>query len=195
MRKTVVFLALFTFVIAGCTTFKNLLTTPGEWSENYALDLNGGRATSPEMNDGSAYTGDKTKPLSMGIGDENWQEKEKFTQASVTLKEPKQINKVKILSKDLDNASGGMEAIVEYIDEEGNWKELKAYQKTIPKNISIVTNIFTDKIRLKVRRPSSLFSGGGGTGGGGSKDKGERTITEFEVYGKVQVPESQKEAK
>jgi len=193
MKKTVVFLALFAFVLTGCGPLKNLLTTPGEWSENYALDLHGGRATSPEMNDGTAYSGAKTKPLPGSLDDRHWHEKEKFTQATVTLKEPKRINKIKILSKDLDVVLGGMEAIVEYVDEKGNWKELKEYKRDIPKNIVVLTDIFTDKVRLRVRRPSGLFSPGGTAAGGAAmKDKGERTITEFELYGKIQRPESQK---
>ena len=194
MKKTVVFLALFAAVLlAGCGLAKNLLTTPGEWSQNYALDLNGGRATSPEMNDGSTYTGAKTKPLPSALDDKFWQEKEKWTQATVTLKEPKRINKIKIMSKDLNVVLGGMEAIVEYADKDGNWKVLREYKREIPKNIIINTDIFTDKLRLRVRRPSGMFSGGGGAAGGAAlKDKGERTITEFELYGKIQKPKSQK---
>ena len=196
MKKTVVFLALFAFMLVGCGPIKNILTTPGERSENYALDLHGGRATCPEMNDGTKYTGAKTKPLPMAVDDKNWREKEKFTQATVTLKEPKRINRVNIFSKDLDVVLGGMEVIVEYVDEDGNWKEIKRYnrEKEIPKNIVISTNVFTDKVRIRIHRPSGLFSGGGGaTGGAAMKDKGERTITEFELYGKIQKSESQKE--
>jgi len=190
MKKIAPFFAIFVLIFAGCASIKGILTTPGEWSENYALDLHGGRATSSEMNDGSQYTGAQTKPLKSAVDDENWQEKEKFTQATVTLNEKKRVNKIKIFSKDLDNVLGGMEAIVEYKDEDGSWKQLREYRRDIPKNIIINTNIFTDTVRLKVRRPSGLFSGGGGASGGAAmKDKGERTITEFEIYGKIQKPE------
>lgn len=200
MKKVVVFGALFVFLFTGCGVLKSVkdfFVIPGEWSDNYALDLHGGRAECSEWIDGSNYTGAKTKPLPIGKEDKNWREKEKYTQATVTLKEPKRINKIKILSRDLNNVLGGMEAIVEYMDEKGNWQILKEYdERNIPKNIIVGTDIFTDKVRLKLHRPSAMFSGGGGAGGGAAlDDKGERTITEFELYGKVQKPKSKAQKK
>ena len=195
MKKLLVFLALLAFVLTGCSALKNLLMTTGELSENYALEINGGKATSPQMNDGSLYTGDKTKPLA-AVRDKYWQEKEKFSQATITLREPKRINKIKIFSEDLDVVLGGMKAIVEYLDKNGKWKVIREYKTDIPKNIIVNTNIITDNVRLWVRRPSGMFgSGGGATGGAALKDKGERTIKEFELFGKIQKPESQKEEK
>ena len=200
MRWTYVTFAgviLLTSVLVGCSVYKALFKEL-PLSENYALRSNGSSSNTPWVIDGDRDYGEKTKPLPVIYKNKSLEDD--YTGVDVILREPKQIDEIKIYSdkdKVLDHCDiwihvpGGAE------DE---WQTVKEIKRNVSPLLIIHPRkgVYTDQIRVMIRRtrPTS----GGTSSGGGGKD-GEPfidtnpVIKEVELYTILKEEEIPKEEK
>jgi hypothetical protein len=169
-------------------------------SENYALRSNGSTSNTPWVIDGDRDYGEKTVPLPVIYRDQNLEDD--YTGVDVILREPKQIDEIKIYS-DKDRVLESCEIWAHVPG--GAEDEWKRDVKEVKRNISPVLvihprkGIYTDQIRVMIKR--SRPTAGGTSSGGGGRD-GEPfidinpVIKEVELYtilkGEKQTPEEKK---
>ena len=167
-------------LVAGCAAI--IGAASGTLSENLALQENGGVANKPLINDGNEFTSAKTGSPIYDQNDPNWMEHEKLSVAEVRLKEAGPIHKVVARTKDLDMpVPQGMTIAVEYLSLDDEWVEVREWiRNPIPRIASVGMNVVGKGARLRIRRPSSVFAGGGA--GGDNADTGDRIVDELEIY-------------
>ena len=163
----------------GCAAI--IGASSGTLSENMATQEMGGVANKPLMNDGNEFTQDKTGSPSYDRNATDWMEQEKLSVAEVRLKEAGPIHKVVVRTKDLDMPfPQGMTVAIEYRSVEDEWVEVRKWIKgPLSRTVSVGMNAFGKGARLRIKRPSSVFTGGGG---GANADTGDRIVYEIEVY-------------
>ncbi len=175
--------------ILGCAVIAGPSVT-GTLSENMAhVDL-GAESNVAAFNDGNKYTSATTRTILTGPEDPNWMEAEKYTVGEVILPDETPIHKVKIMSKDLDRQlQQGMFVAVEYLKPDGTWRALREWDRNpIPREPVVNCEVVGKGVRVRIKRPASLFTGGSR---GADSDTGERTIYEIEVYRYIQDESSQ----
>ncbi len=183
-RATMIFLLICSSAtIIGCSA----LFSAQEWSENYAL-LEGTRATSPQMIDGSlSTTGETTFP----VGSEMYIGSSPASEVVITFPEKKVIRRIVIHSDNLKTFDvyadkGGIIA-------DSDWQliaDIKSV-KTRPIEVSVMVPFPTDRIRLRVlsteddamlrRRNSARYAGRVRVLGENQRAPGK--IREIELYG------------
>jgi hypothetical protein len=142
-RGIVVCLAAALVVATGCALLSPLVTT--NWSENYALDANGGVANVPELNDGKTTTVANTHPKS---------DPREFV---IEFPEPKQVRRIRIANQNLYRFS------ISYWDEaRSEWRVLRtvwqrrdvdSYERSIQPVFDFThINLSTTKIKITVTR-------------------------------------------
>ncbi|MBT5714349.1 hypothetical protein HOI71_25095, partial [Candidatus Poribacteria bacterium] len=167
-------------LVAGCAAI--IGAASGTLSENLATQENGGVANKPLMNDGNEFTSDKTGSPMYDQNDPNWMDHEKLSVAEVRLKEPGPIHKVVARTKDLDMPlPQGMVVAFDYLSMDDEWIQVREWiRNPIPRVASVGMNVEGKGARLRIRRPSSVFAGGGA--GGDNTDTGDRIVYELEIY-------------
>ncbi len=162
----------------GCAAI--IGASSGTLSENLATQEMGGVANKPLVNDGNEFTQDKTGSPTYDPKDPNWMEYEKLTVAEVRLKEPGPIHKVVVRTKDLDlPIPQGMTVSIDYLSLEDEWIEVRKWiRNPIPRIVSQGMNVVGKGARLRIKRPSTVFAGGGGD----NTDTGDRIVYEVEIY-------------
>jgi len=162
----------------GCAAI--IGASSGALSENLATQEMGGVANKPLVNDGNEFTQDKTGSPTYDPKDPNWMEYEKLTVAEVRLKEPGPIHKVVVRTKDLDlPIPQGMTVSIDYLSLEDEWIEVRKWiRNPIPRIVSQGMNVVGKGARLRIKRPSTVFAGGGGD----NTDTGDRIVYEVEIY-------------
>ncbi|HIE27004.1 TPA: hypothetical protein EYP66_06930 [Candidatus Poribacteria bacterium] len=186
-----------TSTLVGCSIY-NALFKELPLSENYALRSMGSNSNTPWVIDGDRDYGEKTKPLPVIYKDKSLEDD--YTGVDVILREPKQIDEIKIYSdKDriLDHCEiwahvpGGAE------DE---WKVVKEIKRNISPLLIIHPRkgVYTDQIRVMIRRTRPT-SGGTSSGGGGRDGEPfidiNPIIKEVELYKILKEKEQPKEEK
>ena len=162
----------------GCAAI--IGASSGTLSENLATQEMGGVANKPLVNDGNEFTQDKTGSPTYDPKDPNWMEYEKLSVAEVRLKEPGPIHKVVVRTKDLDlPIPQGMTVSIDYLSLEDEWIEVRKWiRNPIPRIVSQGMNVVGKGARLRIKRPSTVFAGGGGD----NTDTGDRIVYEVEIY-------------
>jgi len=140
----------------GCSKVFISLFGEQNLSENYALIKNGAVCTCPKMADGNMNTMAPTEWLMSKSGESL--EEDLYTGADVILPERKMINRVVIYN------DGRLQNCEIYADVDNEWKLLKQVKYNKSPILSVITSVYTDKIRIKVRRKAKI-SGGGVSGG------------------------------
>jgi hypothetical protein len=165
-------------LVAGCSAI--IGASSGTLSENMATQEMGAVANKPLMNDGNKFTQDKTGSPKYDRNATDWMEQEKLSVAEVRLKEAGPIHKVIVRSKDLDMPlPQGMTVAIDYLSIDDEWIEVRKWIRgPIPRTVSQGMNVVGKGARLRIRRPSSVFAGGGGN----NTDTGDRIVYEIEVY-------------
>ncbi|MDA1193034.1 MAG: hypothetical protein O3A46_15270 [Candidatus Poribacteria bacterium] len=173
--------AMIVSVASGCAAVVGA-SASGELSENLALAHKGAIANKELFNDGSEFTSDTTSSPRVEPDDPNWMDAEKYSVAQVELPEVTDIHKIIVKSKDLDKPlAQGMRVSVDVYTEEGKWTTLREWERIPPSKIITVNgNARGSKVRLQIKRPSSIFTGG--AGGNQNQDNGDRSVYELEVY-------------
>jgi len=127
----------------GCARLSSWATT--NWSENYALDVNGGVANMPELNDGKITTIASTRPKA---------DPREFV---IEFPEPKRIRRVRIVNQNLYRFS------LSYWDaQRSEWRVIRtvwqrrdvdSYERSIEPVFDFThLNVLTDKIKITVTR-------------------------------------------
>lgn len=145
LYKTTFLIFLFSLVVL--TTGCHVLLSEQEWSENYT-QLDGTRATSPQMIDGNYHTVGITQPFSAPQGIYRFNA---GSEVIITLPEKKSIRKIVIHSDNIKEFNL-------YADKGGtslrdtDWQVIKEVKsvKSYPLEISIPFAFPTDRIRLVV---------------------------------------------
>lgn len=143
MRGVRIWLAGAVLTWTGCATLSSWMTT--NWSENYALAVNGGVANVPELNDGQTSTVASTPPKS---------DPREFL---IEFPEKKQIRRIRIVNQNLYRFT------VSYWDlERSEWRALRtvwqrrdvdSYERSIQPIFDFTRiNVHTDKIKITVTR-------------------------------------------
>jgi len=175
---------LLTSALVGCSVYKTLFEEL-PLSENYALRSMGSNSNTPWVIDGDRDYGEKTTPLPVIYKNKTLEDD--YTGVDVILREPKQIDEIKIYTdaeKKIENCEiwihvpGGAE------DE---WETVKEIKRNINPILVIHPHkgVYTDQLRIMIRR--SRPTSGGTSSGGGGKD-GEPfidinpVIKEVELY-------------
>jgi hypothetical protein len=191
-------LIFLTSTLVGCAVYKALFKEL-PLSENYALRSQGSTSNTPWVIDGDLDYGEKTTPLPVIYRDKNLEDD--YTGVDVILREAKQIDQIRIYSakdKVIDHCEiwvhvpGGAE------DE---WKTVKEVKRNINPILIIHPHdgVYTDQIRVMIRRTRPMS--GGTSSGGGGKD-GEPfidvnpVIKEVELYkilDKEEIPQEKEE--
>lgn len=143
--KTTHFVILFFIIVfsAGC----HVLLSEQEWSENYA-QLDGAKATSPQMIDGKLETVGETQPFS---GPKGIYRMNAGSEVIITLPEKKSIRKIVIHSDNVKKfnlyADKGGTAL-----SETDWQLIKELKnvKSYPLEVPILYAFPTDRLRLVV---------------------------------------------
>lgn len=177
-------------LLGGCGGVRSSLAPSAgmELSQNLALADSGAKSNQEFFNDGNEFTASTTRSEIVAKDDPDWMDAEKYTVGQIEFPQPTVINRIEILSKDLDRQlANGMFISVDYQDENGIWQTIKKWDRSpVPKNPSLsVGSKKAKKVRIRIKRPPTVFSGGGGGGGGGSqstRDTGERTLYEIQVF-------------
>ena len=170
--------------LSGCAAIGGP-SVSGTLSENLALVDLGAVANVEAFNDGNKYTSAATRSALTAPDDPDWMEAEKYTVGQITFPDLTPIHKIRFFSKDLNrNLSTGMWITVDYLRENGKWRTIKKWtdRSIIPRDPTVNTEVVGKGVRIRIKRPQTLFSGGGPGGGGGSTDNGSRTLYEIEVY-------------
>lgn len=154
----------------------------GELSANLALASAGAAANDPLFNDGNVYTQAPTRTPMVARDDPNWRDAELYTVAEVRFKQPTKVNQIAVKSKDLDKPlKQGMWVALEYLKDD-EWKTARKWQHgAVPRNPKANLDATADGVRVRIKRPTSFFSGGGGASSQ-SSDNGQRLIYEVEAY-------------
>ena len=178
-------LALTLTLLAGCSLVMG--NQNASLSENFAASDRKAVANVVEFNDGSRFTFANTRSEIVDSGDPNWMEAEKYSAATIAFPQPTAFNKIMFFSKDLDRKlSTGMVILIDYLNDKDQWVELRKWERNpIPRDPVISGRGVAKKLRLRIKRPPSLFGGGrggGGAGGAKSTDNGDRQVYEIEVY-------------
>ena len=163
----------------------------GELSANLALASTGSTANDPLFNDGNVYTQAPTRTPMVARDDPDWRDAELYTVAEVRFKQPTKVNQIAVKSKDLDKPlKQGMWIALEYLKDD-EWKTARKWKHgAAPRNPKASIDATADGVRVRIKRPTAFFSGGG-LAAGQSSDSGERLIYEVEAYqyvSKEQLP-------
>jgi len=183
-------LILLASVLVGCSVYKALFEEL-PLSENYALRSMGSTSNTAWVIDGDRDYGEKTVPLPVIYRDKNLEDD--YTGVDVILREPKQIDEIKIYS-DKDR-------VIDHCDiwahvpggAEDEWKTVKEIKRNVSPILIIHPRkgVYTDQIRVMIRRTRAV-SGGTASGGGG-KD-GEPFIDINPIIKEVELYEILEEA-
>lgn len=138
------------------------------WSENYALDKNGGRCSSPQMNDGNKHTFGRTGIYAIGtrtdtvgpvgvsdpIGPAGVYDTELKVYPKVTVKfrQNLAIDKIVIHATNLDYFA------VYWQDGEGNWQPLTSGRNNEKNPVIIIAHAVTDAIRIRAKTQKTVES-------------------------------------
>jgi len=140
----------------GCSSMSSMLSEP-DWSENYVLEA---ECDLPELNDGSMYTTAKMHPPEYIKGERP--DDSRFSDAIVTLKEPKDIRKIVLRRRSEDVAAVDVDIL---IMKNGDWKEVKQVRGEIGvdsergNDIDISLKVVADKIRIRAQRATRTSKG------------------------------------
>lgn len=132
----------FVSILAGCKAM-NMLATPQEWSENYAL------ADEVEANDPAFIDGD-LNTMGKSRFPEGAEDNRQFplSEALISLPAPKPIHRIVIHSPNMQVfdvlARGGS----------GGWQRIKEVKSNNKEVINLRVSTVTDGIRIRVRRTS-----------------------------------------
>ncbi len=172
----------------GCSFMSSVFSEP-DWSENYALK---GECDIPELNDGSMYSTGKTHSPQYVRGEQA--DDSRFTDAVITLKEPKDIKRITIRRRTEDSVPVDIN-IFGMVD--GRWKPLAQMRGKTKDDININVSAVTDKVRIRMQRATRTADGkaaiakssSGRSGGRGRSSERERLmrepimLAEIELYG------------
>jgi hypothetical protein len=177
-------LILLASVLVGCSVYKALFEEL-PLSENYALRGMGSSSNTPWVIDGDRDYGEKTVPLPVIYRDSNLEDD--YTGVDVILREPKQIDEIKIYS-DKDRVLDHCEIWAHVPGgAENEWnKEVKVIKRNISPILIIHPHkgVYTDQIRVMIRRTRA--TSGGTASGGGGKD-GEPFIDTNPIIKEVEL--------
>jgi len=183
-------LIFLTSTLVGCSIYQALFKEL-PLSENYALRSMGSTSNTAWVIDGDRDYGEKTVPLPVIYRDKNLEDD--YTGVDVILREPKQIDEIKIYS-DKDR-------VIDHCDiwahvpggAEDEWKTVKEIKRNVSPILIIHPRkgVYTDQIRVMIRRTRAV-SGGTASGGGG-KD-GEPFIDINPIIKEVELYEILEEA-
>jgi len=142
-------LSLLALFLTGCGLTSKLAEPP--LSENFATK---GTCNVPELIDGSMYTTAKTLQPEYVKGSE--QESSRFSEATITFKEPRDIKKVVIKRREEDVVAVDvdLEAMVD-----GSWKTLKEIRGDVKPIIEARVDIVTNQFKVKVQRATRTADG------------------------------------
>ena len=194
MQRVFVAITLVSLLVisaVGCSSMSSMLSEP-EWSENYVLK---GECDLPELNDGSMYTTAKMHPPEYIKGERA--DDSRFSDAIVTLKEPKDIRRIVLRRRSEDVAAVDIDILVMEGDD---WKEVKQVRGEVGidsergNDIDIRLKVVADKIRIRAQRATRTAKGksavsSAGTSGGRRGAQMERVLrepiklAEIEMYG------------
>lgn len=176
---SILFLFFFSVsIIIGCKTL-TMLTTPQEWSENYAL-ADGVEANDPAFIDGDVKTMGKSRFPEEGVESLQFP----LSEAVITLPERKSIHRIVIHSPNLQVFD------VMARDDSGGWEKIKEVKSNKKDVIDLRVSTITDGIRIRVRRTSddaaerrkNVMRGGGMLWIRGNI-RANADISEIELYG------------
>jgi hypothetical protein len=132
----------FASVIIGCKTL-SMLTTPQEWSANYAL-ADGVEANDPAFIDGDLNTIGKSRFPEEAVESLQFP----LSEALVILPERKSIHRIVIHSPNLQVFD------IMARDDSGGWEKIKEVKSKKKETADIRVSTITDGIRVRVRRTS-----------------------------------------
>ncbi len=171
---------------AGCSSMSSMLGE-AEWSENYALEA---ECDVPEMNDGSMYTSGQTHPPEYIRGERP--DDSRFSDAIITLKEPKEIRKIVVRRRSEDVVPIDVNVFAMVKDE---WELISDRARgEIDQDVSIMVRAVTSQIKIRAQRATRTAKGKAAIVQSGQRGPGRRTemerilrepikIAEIEVYG------------
>ena len=141
--------------LAGCSML--MPETSHFWSENYALDKNGGQCTIPEMNDGDKETSGRLGVHAVGkrvdaVGSAGVYDTELKIQPEVVVRfqQRRPIDRIVIYAKNLDHFD------VYWRDEQKQWHPLKSVRDNRKTRIVINAHAVTDAIRIHAQPQQSI---------------------------------------
>ena len=178
--------------VLGCAIIGGPSVT-GTLSENMALVDLGAESNAAAFNDGNRFTSAATRTAMVGPEDPNWMEAEKYTEGQVIFPEVTPIHKIRVHSKDLDRQlQQGMFVSVDYLKATGEWRTLRQWDRSpVPRDPVVNCEVEGKGVRVRIKRPSSMFTGGTR---GPDSDTGERTVYEIEVFKYIQDEPSEEGA-
>lgn len=179
---TIGMLASLALFLAGCGGVSSMLSEP-PLTENYALS---GTSDVPNLTDGSMYTTEKAKiPEYVRGGD---QEESRFSEVTVTLKEPKDIRKIAIRRRpdDVVAVDVDIEAMVN-----GEWNNIKEIRGSIDSDMDARVKVVTDQIKVKIQRATRTADGKSAIATGPGASSGRRRGAEVDriLYDPVKLAE------
>lgn len=142
----------FAIIFAGCASF---FIPQKKWSENFALDKNGGRCNHREMNDGSLETSAK---IGLELFPVEYQRSSlkginkvltvaEATDAILTLPQPTQIDRMVIYTPNLYT----FEVYSSIYDGEHNWNLFAKVENSREQKVVIDRSVLADTFLIKVR--------------------------------------------
>ena len=145
-----VLLPLLVVFAVGCGGVSSMLKEP-EWTENYAL---AGECDIEQLNDGSMYTTATTHPPEYIRGEQ--MDDSRFTDANITLKEPKDIRRIVVRRRSEDSVPVDLD-ILAMIN--GELQIVKEVRGEIKDDIEIRVKVDTDQLRIRAQRATRTAGG------------------------------------
>jgi hypothetical protein len=145
-----VLLPLLAVFAVGCGGVSSMLKEP-EWTENYAL---AGECDIEQLNDGSMYTTATTHPPEYIRGEQ--MDDSRFTDANITLKEPKDIRRIVVRRRSEDSVPVDLD-ILAMIN--GELQIVKEVRGEIKDDIEIRVKVDTDQLRIRAQRATRTAGG------------------------------------
>ncbi len=145
-----VLLPLLVVFALGCGAISSMLKEP-EWTENYAL---AGQCDIEQLTDGSMYTTAVTHPPEYIRGQQ--MDDSRFTDANITLKEPKDIRRVVVRRRSEDSVPVDLD-ILAMIN--GELQTVKEVRGEIKDDIDIRVKVVTDQLRIRAQRATRTAGG------------------------------------
>lgn len=145
-----VLLPLLAVFALGCGGVSSMLKDP-EWTENYAL---AGECDIEQLNDGSMYTTATTHAPEYIRGEQ--MDDSRFTDANVTLKEPKDIRRIVVRRRSEDSVPVDLDILAMINGELQNIKEVRGEVKD---DIDIRVKVVTDHLRIRAQRATRTAGG------------------------------------
>lgn len=164
----------------------------GKWSQNFALEEFGAKATDPRMNDGNVNTFAMTVYYQAESRAKAAQEaSDKYTEATVTLPKAREINRILVIGE-------GLEKFEVEAHSDGGWKVIKAIKNNKKNEYAFNTTITADAVRVKIPREYESREIGGQRRGrarmGGAQATtgviGQKKIYEIQLYAKASASET-----